>query len=109
MESYRYQSSIFGSLGFSIDEIVNSPRVKALVAAHWKARLDYEKDQAIKNEEEKNKYFIYLERQLGQSLRFYIERGNWIPFLGWLRHHSKDILFWMIQVFFWTFIIGRIK
>lgn len=85
-------SSFLGSLGISVDIIVNSQETKLLVFKKYKAHLQTQK--AIKEMEDKNNKRLdtealeFFEQHLGESLRQYFIFGNRYNILQWMRGNA---------------------
>lgn len=101
---YRWQQgefhSVLGELGIGIDAVVNSQETKLLIQRLYKADLQTRRFIKAKEDEEDRvaniKYFAYLERHLGSSLRHFFEFGDRYKILGWFRRYASDIIYWVL-------------
>ena len=114
---YEYKRNtfynLFGGLGISIDQVVNSQETKLLIQKLYKAHLASERYFMQRQIEQDRLMSIknanWLEKQLGESLRVFIKFGDRFPILAWFRKHIKDICFWLAVSYYASFVISRIK
>lgn len=99
----KSSASVFGSFGIGINAIVNSQENKMTVATLWKSRLAWERREAREDDIANQRYFAFLERHLGCSLRHFMQFGDRYKILAWFRKYVVDICFWTVisYGFFW--------
>lgn len=112
---YRWRQSEFhavlGELGIGIDAVVNSQETKLLLIELYKANLQTKRFMHQKQDAEDSianiKYFAWLEKHLGDSLRIFLEFGDRYPILQWFRRNISDIVFFTLIAYGLLWILSR--
>ena len=93
--SYRYKQHLFYSIGYSIDQIINSADIKQRVRAEWKYLQQIKRFEEEKLEVQYKKDCTWWDFYSQQTLIYLLKYGDKYNFLRYLRKHIQTAVLWI--------------